>query len=157
MEPKQFTAEMVRVGDERHAWTMIHIPIEVTQWFGKTGYVKVKGHIDGHAIRLNLMPVGDGRHWLPVKESIRKAIGKNAGAIVSVVLEPDTDGLTIPEDFAATLDLIPEAKVFFESLTESQQSYFVKSIQEAKVLATRHSRIEKCIDKLVARKKFYDV
>jgi hypothetical protein len=40
--------------------------------------VKVTGTIDGHPFKSSLMAMGDGRHMLPVKTEIRRAIGKGS-------------------------------------------------------------------------------
>lgn len=50
--------------------------------------VKIGGTIDNHPFLATLMPSGDGRHWLPLRIAIRKAISKNhAGEEVSVHLK----------------------------------------------------------------------
>jgi len=57
------------------------------KFFGARGLVKVKGTMDGHPFKSSFMAMGDGRHMLPVKLEIRRAIGKEVGEAVKVVLE----------------------------------------------------------------------
>jgi len=57
------------------------------KFFGTRGLVKVKGTIDGHPFKSSFMAMGDGRHMLPVKAEIRRAIGKEVGEIVKVLLK----------------------------------------------------------------------
>lgn len=82
---QSFTA-IVQKSSAKGGWTYAVWP-KSAQFFGTRGLVKVRGSIDGIPFAGSFMALGDGRHRLPVKGEILRALDKGPGDSIRVRLE----------------------------------------------------------------------
>lgn len=138
-------------------WTYAAIPEIIQDKHAPFGWVKVKGTIDNYEIKnYKLMPMGNGKLFLPVKSEIRKKIGKKEGDWVNVVLYADNSPIAIPEDFLDCLKEDPIAYKSFFTYTDGQQKEFIDWIYSAKKDNTKVKRIAETLNKLTKQVKLRD-
>jgi hypothetical protein len=138
-------------------WTFARIPEIFQDKNAHFGWVKVKGSIDGYEIKkYHLMPMGNGKLFLPVKAEIRKKIKKEEGDWVHVKLYSDNEPLEVPKEMLLCLEDEPKALIFFNSLAESEQNFYIQWIYSAKKEETKVDRLAKSINRLLKGLKLYD-
>jgi Domain of unknown function (DUF1905)/Bacteriocin-protection, YdeI or OmpD-Associated len=138
-------------------WTFAVIPEILQDKKSHFGWVKVRGTIDGYEIRkYHLMPMGNGKLFLPVNATIRKEIKKKEGDYVHVILYPDNEPLEVPEEMLLCLKDEPAALKFFKSISESEQKFYIQWVYSAKKEETKVDRLAKTINRLLHGLKLYD-
>ncbi len=139
-------------------WTYAKIP-EITQNKNNPfGWVKVKGSIDSYLLKqYKLMPMGNGKLFLPVKAEIRKKIKKQAGDYVHIVLYADNSTLEIPSEILACFKNEPKQVLQnFTSFTEGEQKMYLDWIYKAKTEETKANRIAKMLLNVEKKIRFQD-
>jgi len=97
----------------------IDVPRNVTAAFGDTGYVPVRGTMNGSGFRGTLMPAGGGRHILNINAEMRKRASVEIGDAVTFSMDRG-DATRVPpmsRELAAELERDPQAKAAWQALT----------------------------------------
>lgn len=139
-------------------WTYAEIPEILQNKNNPFGWVKVKGSIDSYALKqYKLMPMGNGKLFLPVKAEIRKKIKKQSGDYVHVVLYSDISTLEIPSEILACFKNEPKQILQnFTSFTEGEQKTYLDWIYQAKTEETKAKRIAQMLEKVEKKLRFRD-
>lgn len=135
-------------------WTYAYIPEILPNKHSHFGWVNVKGAIDDFEIRhFKLMPMGNGKLFLPVNAEIRKKIKKQAGDHVRIILYEDKSPTEVPEELKLSFQLEPNVLETFLSYSNDEQKAFINWIYSAKTDDTKIDRIARTIDKIILGRK----
>ncbi len=139
-------------------WTYAAIPEIAQNPKAPFGWVKVRGSIDDYELtQYKLMPMGNGKLFLPVKAAIRKKIGKQAGDTVRIILSIEERPLETPQEILDCFDNEPsEAFETFQGFSESEQKVYLDWIYNTKKEETKADRIATMMERLLRGLKYYD-
>ena len=147
----KFTTTILQTGKNTCG---IIVPPEVVEALGAGKKPPVCVTINGVTYRSSIAVMG-GDFMVGVSSENREKTGARGGETYEITIEVDTQPrvIEVPEDFAEALNKEPQAKAFFESLSNSNKSRHTLSIADAKTPETRAKRIEKAIEMLKEGKK----
>ncbi len=149
MSKQKFKTVLQKVG----SWTIAPATINTRKIFQKNNSIRVKGTINGLAFKdVALMPIKDGNHFLVVNSQMRKAIKKEAGDTVEIVLEKDDSTLEIPEELTQAFEASEEAKKMFEAYSPSHKRNYVRIINSSTKKETREKR---AVEAVIALEKIF--
>jgi Bacteriocin-protection, YdeI or OmpD-Associated/Domain of unknown function (DUF1905) len=134
--------------------TGFRVPDEVVEAIGQgKKRPPVLVTINGYTYRNTVAAYGD-EYLIGVSAEHRAGAHVKAGDMIDVDLELDTEPreVVVPSDFAEALEAEPAAQAMFDSLSYSNKSAHVLSIEGAKSMETRRRRIEKSVATLKAGK-----
>ncbi|RAJ80044.1 bacteriocin resistance YdeI/OmpD-like protein [Chitinophaga dinghuensis] len=138
-------------------WTFIRLPEIPKNTQAYFGIRKVYGTIDEHTLdTFSLMPNKGGLMMMAVNAAIRKAIKKQAGDTVHLVLfdsEPAAAEV-IPEDFMECLQDEPAAWKAFQAMKKEEQQECIAWVLEITVTEARIQRMADTINHLAAGRTY---
>ncbi|UOG73752.1 YdeI/OmpD-associated family protein [Hymenobacter tibetensis] len=132
----------------------LFVPFNVPEVFGQRAPVHVRGTLDGFPFRLSLVLDEDGLYILPVNKQLRNTIGKTWGLSVHVTMALDTDepGFTIPEDLVRALERTG-LRAKFDQLAYPHRREYVQWVERAKKPEARIRRINEVLEGAEASRK----
>ena len=136
---------------EKTGWTYIDVPSAIAKKINsntKKGF-RVKGKLDSYEFSMiALLPMGGGDYIMALNAGMRKAIKKQKGATINVIMEVDNDEIKPPVELIECLQDEREALKYFNGLTKGHQNYFTNWINSAKTDSTKAKRIAASINAL---------
>ncbi|WP_284653611.1 YdeI/OmpD-associated family protein [Flavobacterium terrisoli] len=134
--------------ETKGSWTFITMPVMTHLPKKKNSTVRVRGFIDDYELKdFHIWAMKKGT-FLAVKAEIRKAIKKEQGDTVKLVLFLDEPQMVIPEDFLVCLREEPKLLQRFEAYPEKLKKEITDWIFSAKTEDEKITRIAKTMDKL---------
>ena len=147
-----FSAKIYKVGIN----PCVKVPKRITnQMVASRGYIPVKGKIEAHSFKQNLVPVKDAPYRLFVNGPMLKGADVQVGDKVSFIIEQDTDpnSRKVAMSLSFKTQLI-EHKVLegFKALPPSRQQEILRYLSFLKTDESKTRNIEKIISHLKGEK-----
>src|SRR3972149_5744908 len=133
----------------------VDVPERVSQCFGKRGYIRGTGVLNGVSIRATLVPTGKGRHRLYVNGEMRKKANVKVGDAINLSFRLDTEPMevAVPRELVEALESNEKARTAFERLPPSHQKEILDYLNFLKKPESLKRNIEKVIRSLLEPKK----
>jgi hypothetical protein len=126
----------------------VSVPRKITTTLGSIGPVPVKATVnDSLPFIGSLYPVGEGQHYLRIKNAICKTVGIKVGDSVQIqiIVRDRSEEVKIPKDLSKSLQA-SGALASFTSLPLGKRSFLIRKIEEAKKDETRQKRIQEAVN-----------
>ncbi len=110
-------------------WTYAEIDFLNPQKTSPFGWCLINGYIDDYELKnYKLMPMKNGRLFLPVKAEIRKQINKKEGDWVNLKLNIPTQQFIMEDEIVACFKDVPYVFEYFTSLDFNTQKNIIHEI-----------------------------
>lgn len=146
----RFKAKLMPVS---HGGQYVVVPAAIAEGEGLKTHARVRGTVGGAPYRSSLAKYS-GTFHLGIHKAALAQAGITPGARVELTIEADDEPLptdVLPDDFAAAMATRRGVTAAWERLAPSHKREFVGAVLDAKKPETRARRIEKAIERLVAR------
>jgi hypothetical protein len=142
-------------GREAGVVAAIAPPVDVIEYFGTRARVPIRGTINGFPFRSSLMPCGNAR-MMPVNKTLCQGAGVQAGDLVDVVMERDSEERTMeaPAELKKELAKSKKAQQRWDGLAFTHKKEMAVSITGAKQEGTRKRRLAKVMQVLKSGEKW---
>lgn len=153
MDTISFAAQLEHGGPSFMPTQVIVVPPLVLEALGGKSTKRVTGTLNGHPIRLGLLPQTGGGRYLMINKDVCQAVGVRVGQSVALTLAPDPepDRVDLPPELAEALEAWPEAAAQFESLSGSMRRAVAQHISTARQAETRARRAVEITERLARR------
>ncbi len=144
MKNKIFTYKTVLVNGPFKG-VYAEFPFDSVKEFGTKKHVWSKVNIEGKDTTMNLLPNGQGGHWLHFKKEILAEVNKQEGDTVQIELQKNDEPRTIdiPDYLQWLLDDDPQMARYFNRLPISGKKFWIQHIEEPKNEDTKVERINR--------------
>jgi len=148
----EFDCEIKRL-EGKIKWNVIYFPYSAYEHFGSNGNIPVCIEVDGHSFDHMLLPSKNG-HYFVYNEFIKRAVSKEPGDWVHVILEKDSKKreLIIPVYIEEALKNAGILELFLRQADYAKREQ-INHIEIAKKEETKSNRINALIKRLIEENK----